>query len=94
MAFIIKSGPSKWDLMLALFDNNVLANPRTVEFEFVENHAPEKVIVMSVEREDHSGDSWNITGFIPASGVHSQRNVRGYYSTQTRRGDLTIEEDD
>ena len=75
----IKGGPSKWDLMLALFDGNT-GGPRYLDFHLESGKLSGAVVVSSVEREDGSGESWNITGRTGSI------RVVIYYNTHTRRG--------
>ena len=93
----ITAGPSKMDLMLALFDQPVIEGTirhRTVRFtvESVTDKHRMKVgevelIVDGVTREDGSGESWNIEGrFAPRPGDHLHPRVKGYYSTYLRKG--------
>jgi hypothetical protein len=86
--FNIVAGPSKFDLMLALFDGTI-EHHRCVEFEF--NTTPRmtvktKFLVSSVQREDGSGESWNFEGSLSYDNFCTLKNVRGYYSTKTRTG--------
>lgn len=93
MAWMMKitSGPSKWDLMLGLFDNTseksryvafVLDKP-TNDYDFP--HGKVEISIDSLEREDGSGDSWNITGRLRGS----NQFIRAFFSTKRRKGTLT-----
>jgi len=78
-SFKLIGGPGKWDLMLALFDNT-LEKPRSVQFKATKGscepgemkkldiekskHYEFKCIINSISREDGSGESWNIDGYI------------------------------
>ena len=85
---IIKMGPCKMDLMLALFDSPVFPANRRRSVEFtIANGEKIEVFVSSVQQEDGSGESWNIEGFHGKS----FKKISGYYSTQRRSGTLTIE---
>jgi hypothetical protein len=95
--YSITAGPSKWDLMLCLFDYI----HHNAEFTI---HAPENgkglqevrvvVFITSLEREDGSGESWNYEGYLvkmDGSPVNLQdRNVKGCYSTQRRSGHIFL----
>lgn len=83
----IVGGPSKFDLMLSLFDGNKSPR-RTVEFKLQESQIPITVAITSVQQENGSGESWNILGEI----VNSDRGFKidGYFSTKARAGWLTI----
>jgi hypothetical protein len=65
--FDIVNGPSKMDLMLALFDKPRSSHPavRTVDFEAL---IPVPVLVTmsvtSVQAEDGSRESWNVEGYV------------------------------
>jgi len=81
-------GPSKWDLMLSLFDDTL----RRVTFvcnigdDSSGNYSASLgVLISAVEREDGSGESWNFKGVDNA-----HRFVRGYFSTKSRRGCVEI----
>jgi len=95
----IVSGPSKFQLMLALFDTTA-SNDRTVWF-IVGNGAavmlddsgrelgltgatPIEVVINEVGRESGDGESWSFKGHV-AGGAQS---VEGYYSTATNTGQL------
>jgi hypothetical protein len=87
----IKSGPSKFDLMLALFDCDI-DKVRTVSFE-LSNGTEIEVGISSVEREDGSGESWNINAFIwwlNNQGCYKpNQRIKIYYTTQYRRGRIS-----
>lgn len=83
----ITNGPSIFELMLGLFDNTA-RKPRVLRFLVAHNamQTDLKLVIDSVEREDGSGDSWNISG-------HSAETTwTGYYSTKSRNGTLTATE--
>ncbi|MCC2631751.1 MAG: hypothetical protein K0S20_450 [Patescibacteria group bacterium] len=103
----IVSGPSKFDLMLALF-HSTYSHSHYVEFEVAlpSGCSPSKweVRVQSIEREDGSGDSWNIvvdiisitsTGVkMPSASLHKDyRSYKGYYSTKNRSGNFSVRRD-
>lgn len=95
--FDIESGPSKFDLMVSLFDNTMCREHRTVEFSVkVRTSSPKSspakinVQIHGVEREDGSGESWNFTGLIITGGPFNER-ITGYYATRSRRGYIKIE---
>lgn len=92
----ISSGPSKFDLMVSLFEGN--QNPRkTVRFkvdsgqrkprgprntdEIIYNDVD--VAITLIAHEDGSGESWLFEGYI--HGI-SRGNIHGYYSTKNRSG--------
>ena len=92
----ITNGPCKLDLMLALFDANN-TRPRPVVFVVAGEGqlcpGPVEVQISSVEREDGSGESFNLKGrwdFRSLSGLSISYNVEGYYSTKTRTGTVTL----
>ncbi len=94
--FQIVGGPSKMDLMLALFDSSY-RQPRPVSFNLVgwpegqsASGTPRyiQMRVMSVQKEDGSGESWNVEA--TSQGPES-KNYKIYYSTQTRSGVANIE---
>lgn len=77
----ITAGPSKFELMLALFDNTS-AQERTVRFGVVQGALKSRltVLVNAVEREDGSGESWIIEGMCHGDPIEI------YFSTKTRTG--------
>lgn len=86
----VVNGPSKFDLMLGLFDSKAV-NARAVAFQLQDGRCIE-VVVNAVSQEDGSGESWNIEGRArrlstdvgPVPPV--PRRLKGYYSTQGRKG--------
>jgi hypothetical protein len=112
----IVAGPSKFDLMLALFDNSN-ASKRHVQFtlqveggsnevktqSFTGPNAVSNMLaamdklptvvetdITSVEREDGSGESWNIEGYINTP--KGYRRFKAYFDTRSRKGTLTLDE--
>ena len=84
--FQILEGPSKYDLMLGLFDGNC-AKPRLVLFALwdgARTRTVTSVLLSGVSREDGSGESWIVTGYT------NGKRVKGYYSTKTRKGNLEM----
>lgn len=90
----IVNGPSKFEVILSLFDGNA-QNRRPVNLVLM----TEKTGIFgrdfffdSVEREDGSGECWNFSGLYKPE-LQSDRLVRahGFYSTQTRKGFLEVE---
>jgi hypothetical protein len=95
----IVRGPSKFELMLALFDHT-MTNGRTVTF-VVGNGAAMmheasgrelgltgatrvEVAINEVGRESGDGESWLFKGYVPGGA----KSVEGYYSTRTNTGRL------
>lgn len=76
-ALPITDGPSKFDLMLSIFDGK--------QVTFRSGSQQFAVYLMSVEKEDGSHDMWNITGNICGE---FNNKVRGHYSTKRRAGHL------
>ena len=87
LSFNTIGGPSKFDMMLSLFDGNKEPR-RTVEFQLEGARAPITVYVTSVQQEDGSGESWNFEGGLTnyRRGFH----LRGYYSSKSRTGHITF----
>jgi len=85
--YVITEGPSKWDLMLSLFDSTGSC-PRKINFSGYPREDKERktenfsVLVSAIQKEDGSGESWNIDAF------HDKRKVRVYFSTRNRTGHL------
>jgi hypothetical protein len=91
----LSKGPSKFDLMLALFDRKSV-NTRKVEFQTGANKSYTASISM-VRAEDGSGDSWIIEGHAAESVISQKRfpipnpgfEFSGYFNTATRKGHIT-----
>lgn len=84
--FNIVGGPSKFDLMLSLFDGN--KHPRrTVDFQLEGVNGHIRVAITSVEQEDGSGESWNFGGHLWHD-TEKHWHVEGYFGTKGRRGTM------
>lgn len=81
----VLAGPNKFDLMVSLFDGKYDAR-RTVQFKIEGANTPITLLIEAVEREDGSGESWNIDGKMVAPSRTFA--VRGCYSTKTREGSI------
>ncbi len=80
----IVAGPSKFDLMTALF----IWKPEhpVVSFQ-TEDGTTHLVRINSVSAEDGSGESWNIRGYAIKVGPNAvHRNFQMYFATTGRRG--------
>ena len=84
--FPILDGPSKFDLMAALFDE------KRVRFN-LEYAGLVTVQINRVEAEDGSRDSWNIAGRLFGIVNPTTTDFTGYYSSKQRKGDITMQED-
>lgn len=82
----IVDGPSKYELMLGLFDS-ATTRPRPVEFRLSRRVALEAHI-QSVSREDGSGESWNLEGWVVSGEVFD-----AYFNTKRRTGHIHLHED-
>ncbi|MDB5236989.1 MAG: hypothetical protein JWL88_91 [Parcubacteria group bacterium] len=91
----ITGGPSKFELMLSLFDRK--PNVRTVEFRLgfdnQENAISAIVVINGVSLEDGSGESFCFEGYVQSMKPSLQRDTRsqfrkmkGWYSTASRKG--------
>ncbi|HRZ29454.1 MAG TPA: hypothetical protein P5052_01580 [Candidatus Paceibacterota bacterium] len=76
----IVDGPGKFDLMLSLFDNKVLM------FE-LEGGQQVPVRVLSIRKEDGSGENWKLKGVSTKSG----KDLKIYYSTRRNEGTVSRE---
>lgn len=91
------SGPSKLDLMLALFDRNRdgFYSPRELEFK-LEEKLSATVIVHIVEAENGPDELWRIEGRAsfkedcPSGRILFGSNLVGWYCTQDRKGQLQL----
>lgn len=93
----ITAGPSKFDLMMAIFGKQ---GDHVLEFTFdcpTQTTDPHHsaicsqtamINILSVSREDGSGESWNFRGNAPTM------RVKGYFNTRTRRGHLIFVENE
>ncbi len=81
----ITAGPDKFKLATRLFDGDN-REQKTVSFTLKEGgHTWEELIKLnSAEREDGSGESWNLTGHNVANSC----KVKIYYSLKTRGGHM------
>ncbi len=89
--FTILNGPSKFDLMLALFDGDSI-NPRHVSFTVLDNSLAKmgiSVALNSLAREDGSSQNWLFTGYLWTTD-HDNRSVKGYLSIKNRKGWIEI----
>jgi len=84
----IVDGPSKFDLMTALF----VWKPERLRVEFkADDGAIYKASINACEAEDGSGECWIIRGYaIDASSVRSRsaESYEGFFRTNTRAGFL------
>lgn len=95
----ISGGPSKFDLMVSLFEGN--KTPRkTIRFKVDSGrrnpvgprnseesaiiHSDMDVGITAVEQEDGSGESWMFQGYVVST--FRPGRIQGYYSTKTRTG--------
>ena len=83
--FTIIGGPSKFDLMVSLFDGNN-HHRRTVRFVLKGIAPGMDVSIGGVQQEDGSGESWNFEGNVRLKNASRNWNVRGHYSTNDRHG--------
>lgn len=81
-AFQIIGGPSKFDLMVSLFEGNP-QHRRTVAFKLEGLWQDINVAITGVEQEDGSGESWNFSGWVMGE---PKAHVRGYYASRGRSG--------
>lgn len=88
----IEAGPSKWDLAAALFEHT-REHPRLIEFTLIDRGTPDKEYVKlalnSIEREDGSGESWNLVGYYIGKGQLAGF-CKIYFHTNRRSGTLTF----
>ncbi|MFA6105284.1 MAG: hypothetical protein WC725_01640 [Patescibacteria group bacterium] len=85
----IVDGPSKFDLMLALFENRTRP-PKTLYFRCQRDDKMKtfllSVNITSLTREDASAESWKFEGCFTST----QRPVSGQFRTDTRKGYVLI----
>lgn len=106
--YSIVGGPSKFDLMLALFDST-REKPRSVGFE-ISSEGPHfekiEVGITAVSHKGGSGEDWNFAGVMASDAwpdtvsayfntiPRSKLAIRGYFSTKTRQGSMTVEKEE
>jgi hypothetical protein len=89
----ITDGPSKFDLMVALFDRK--PRSRVLTFETGGGQKVE-VTIVSVQIEDGSGESWNIQVSIQSANCRMSSGIkwipicRMYFRTDKRKGHLNV----
>jgi hypothetical protein len=90
--FRVVGGPNKFDLMEALFCGDMTTR-HLVNFAVEGQKEPIAVLINSVEREDGSGESWNLQGYVSRHDkTFGGRVGKMHFSTQTRRGSMRINE--
>lgn len=95
----ITAGPSKFDLMLALFDRDIY-NSRKVEFKVKRKGAKDVTVTVNiygVSIADSDGDSWRFHGSVQEVIPFAAKDevlpglrhfVEGYFRTDTRKGEM------
>lgn len=101
--YTLVKGPSKFDLMMALFDQKGNGGkPHYVTFE-ADDGQKITAKIQSVGIEDGSGESWIIEGVVMSTQrptgrrpmkVSHQFDFTGYFQTERRRGWLKPKEED
>lgn len=85
--YTITDGPSKWDLMLALFDP--ASHQRTVKF-YLQDRRFFEASILEVGKEDGSGESWLLAGSLKEAfeggGSGCRWYFHAYFETQRRKG--------
>ena len=91
----IIDGPSKGKLKIALFDGDI-QNRHIVKFT-LDDGLQLNILINGADREDGSGESWNITGNIHSRAVSKNAAMKAsgesfemYFSTQNRKGMITF----
>ncbi len=89
--FTLVGGPSKYDLLASLGEGH--AHLRTVNFLLEGCKQEINVCVMSLEKEDGSGESWNFKALLWnwVGDLGNHWRIKGYFSTKNRRGTLKFE---
>ena len=88
----IENGPSKFDLMLGLFDRQPERKVtfRGYEYDGRTSLTAEMDFIARIDvigAEDGTGEGWNIE-FTENVGSRYQRNFKGYYNSRSRKGDV------
>lgn len=87
-SFRVVHGPSKFDLMLSLFDSYE-DRLRTVEFHLEDAIAPITVGVILIQQKDLSRERWVFNGYL-ANYRGRTLMIKGHYSSRYRTGHLTF----
>jgi hypothetical protein len=93
--FEIVDGPSKFALMLSLFEGRNFTNSVDFSIKEVNNKYAPMVAIVEITKEQGGDlgylcDFWRFTGYICSSEEEKRYSVLGRYSTQTRKGFLQI----
>jgi hypothetical protein len=86
--YFISEGPSKFDLVVSLFDGKVVEFTQKTDKNFVFKI---QAIVTSAEREDASRNSWNLKIYVlPGSNVQgiNSKEYSAYYNSRKRTGTI------
>lgn len=78
----ITNGPGKWDLISSFANASVLSF--SVEISVTKHKEKVDVLISSIEREDGSGESWNLK--VNIQGLY----YKMYFSSKTRSGVLSL----
>lgn len=79
----IVQGYSKYDQIISQYERKVVH----LHLKGLGNPLP--VIILSVQAEDGSGESWNIEGYV-TDGPMKAKKFAGYYRTDRRTGFLNL----
>jgi hypothetical protein len=85
----ITNGPSKWDLMLSLFDGDYRHRREALFFlqlGTIKDAVP--FLINELAREGESGECWNFKGL---AGSH-RCECHGFFSIKNRKGWVQMEE--
>ena len=85
----ICNGPSKWDLMLALFDDELYGKRRQVSFQSEDGDEME-IVIDTVKH--NSSSSYVLAGWVKESLVANlvDKYVAVVYDAQYRKGELSV----
>ena len=88
----IVDGPSKWDLMLALFDaiNKSRSTRFTLDKYFGGPTEPCEVVIIGVTRAP-GVETWDISGELRSPRESIWQRFIGTYSTSNRHGQIKLE---
>jgi hypothetical protein len=88
---IISNGPSKFDLMLGLFDGE-FTNRREIDFTITDEGDDlaykSRIVINGLKRENSDSESWLFEGWCTANAIRFSSKVSGHYSTKTRKGQI------
>ena len=90
--FVIKKGPSKFELTANLFSHGSKKQRASIFFDGEKGCGGVNVILNQLSRADDSGESWNLQGIAINVTINADVifAVSGLYNTETKNGHLNF----